>query len=109
MPWDNSPAKRARDAEVYGSVEYRRNKAIVRKRSGGRCEVLAGGRACGSRDRVQCDHIVPVSQGGTHHVENLRSICFPCHSKKTAREGGGYRRTGQRPKRDPALTPRTKW
>lgn len=110
MPWDNSPEKRARDAKVYGDPEYIRNKAIVRRRSGGRCEVTENGRPCGSTDRVQCDHVKPVAQGGTHHIENLRDTCRRHHTQKTAQEGGGYRKTGRRPaKQDPVLAPRTKW
>lgn len=118
MPWDNSPAKRARDAKTYGDPEYKRNKAIVRRRSGGRCEVLKDGRQCRSSDRVQCDHKIPLSQGGTHHLDNLRDICFSCHAKKTAQEGGGARKPGQgsgrgwgkrRPPEDPPLAGRTKW
>lgn len=111
MPWDKTRADRARDAKVYGDPEYKRNKAIVRRRSGGRCEVTENGRPCGSRDRVQCDHIKPVSRGGTHHLDNLRDICRRHHAQKTAQEGGGYRKTGRRAARaeDPVLAPRTKW
>jgi 5-methylcytosine-specific restriction endonuclease McrA len=110
VPWDNSPEKRARDAAFYGDPLYRKNKAIVRRRSGGRCEVFEAGRPCGSRDRVQCDHIIPRSQGGTHNLENLRDACHAHHSKKTAQEGGGYRRNGRgRGEVDPPATPRTRW
>lgn len=110
MPWDNSAEKRQRDTQVYGSPEYKRNKAVVRRRSGGRCEVIKDGRPCGSRDRVQCDHIKPVSQGGTHHLDNLRDACKPCHDAKTAQEGKGFRAPGPRAaKKDPPLQVRTKW
>ena len=34
---------------------------------------------CGSRRRLECDHIVPVSDGGTHEPENLRTLCRDCH------------------------------
>jgi 5-methylcytosine-specific restriction enzyme A len=104
MPWDNSPEKRRRDAEVYGDPEYKRNRAIVRRRSGGRCELIEAGRRCSSRDRVQTDHIVPVSQGGTHALSNLRDLCKRHHAAKTAQEGAGYRA-----KSDPELQPRTAW
>lgn len=117
MPWDNSPEKRARDKLVYQDPEYKRNKKIIRRRSGGCCEVIKDGRPCGSRDRVQCDHIIPLSQGGTHHLGNLRDACKPCHDKKTALEGGfvktgkrgrgGWAKRGQQ--QDPALQPRTTW
>lgn len=110
MGWNKTPEDRARDKAVYGDPEYLANKKLVRRRSGGRCEVTENGRMCGSKNRVQCDHIIPVSQGGTHHIENLRDICKPHHDAKTAQEGGGYRKRGRRgPKEDPPLVGRTKW
>lgn len=109
MPWSKTPEDRRRDAKVYRSPEYLRNKKIVRRRSGGRCEVTENGRPCGSRDRVQCDHVIPVTQGGTHHLENLRDTCHAHHAAKTAQEGGGYRRKGRRAEVDPPAQPRTRW
>jgi hypothetical protein len=35
--------------------------------------------ACGSGDRLECDHITPVAEGGRAEVENLRLLCFHCH------------------------------
>ena len=107
MPWDNSPAKRAADARVYGDPEYKRNRPLAIHRAGGRCEHLDGGRRCNSRDRVSVDHITPVSQGGTHHLDNLRCLCYAHHKQKTAQEGGGYRAQGSAA--DPPLQQRTQW
>jgi 5-methylcytosine-specific restriction enzyme A len=111
MPWDNSPEKRRRDQQVYGDPEYLANRKLAMKRSGGKCEDTENGRRCGSRDRVQCDHDTPVSQGGTHHLENLVIRCFRHHARKTAQEGGGYRRNGgrRRGEIDPPASPRTRW
>lgn len=110
MPWDNSPAKRARDAKTYGP-EWRRNRLVALRRANGACELMENGRRCGSRDRVQVDHITPVTQDGTHHLDNLRVLCRRHHAQKTAQEGGGYRKTGRRAARaeDPVLAPRTRW
>jgi hypothetical protein len=63
---------------------------------------------------VQVDHVIPVTQHGTHHLDNLRVLCKPCHDKKTAQEGGGYRKGGQgrrgrKREADPVLAARTKW
>lgn len=33
----------------------------------------------------ECDHIVPVSLGGTGDVENLRCLCIICHRSETTR------------------------
>lgn len=110
MPWEKSREDRQADAAFYGDPLYKRNKAIVRRRSGGRCEVTENGRRCGSRDRVQCDHIIPRSQGGGHALANLRDACHYHHSRKTAQEGGGFRANrGSRAARDPRPRPRTSW
>ncbi len=38
----------------------------------------------------EVDHVVPLRDGGTHDEDNLQAACKPCHSKKTAREDGGF-------------------
>jgi len=107
VPWQNDPEKRRQDAQNYGP-EYKRNRAVAWRRAGGRCEHLDDGKRCGSRDRCQVDHIIPVSQHGTHHLDNLRVLCAFHHRAKTAQEGGGYRR-GNKPAEDPSLQVRTVW
>ncbi len=55
--------------------------AIVRQevwlRDGGSCSFLdpVSAEKCGSRTRVQYDHIVPFAMGGTHDVTNIRLSC----------------------------------
>lgn len=34
----------------------------------------------------EVDHITPLAHGGTHHLDNLRSLCKSCHSRKTMTE-----------------------
>lgn len=34
---------------------------------------------------LYCDHVVPVSKGGTNALENLVAACRPCNSSKGAR------------------------
>lgn len=99
MTWRKTQADRARDARVYQDPEYVANKRLVRQRSGGRCEIQTPG-TCTSR-ATSCDHIIPVSQGGTHNLANLRDACGPCHRHKTATEGGR--------KPDPQPLARTGW
>jgi hypothetical protein len=36
-------------------------------------------------------HIKPLSHGGTNESDNLMSLCTPCHSEITAREGGRWK------------------
>jgi 5-methylcytosine-specific restriction enzyme A len=106
MPWKNGdPEKRRRDQQVYGDREYQRNRKIVLRRANGRCE------QCGTRSRrLQVDHIVPLSAGGTHDASNLQVLCSgpgSCHARKSAAEGGRSR--SRKPSADPEPRPRTAW
>lgn len=106
MPWDKTPADRERDARNYGP-EYRRNREVVMRRAGGRCE------QCHHRhSRLQCDHIKNIGDGPPDHSPGaMQALCVgpgscKCHEKKTAGEGGGYR---AKAKADPAVETRTRW
>jgi 5-methylcytosine-specific restriction endonuclease McrA len=38
---------------------------------------------CGSRGTsLECDHIMPVSRGGSNELENLTTACRPCNRAK---------------------------
>jgi len=62
----------------------------VRKRDGGVCQwpVDSGG-VCGSRHRVQIDHIIPKAQGGKPVIGNLRLLCER-HNKLAAWQKLGH-------------------
>lgn len=38
------------------------------------------------RSLWEVDHIVPLIDGGSHAIENLQTLCTPCHKQKTAAE-----------------------
>jgi hypothetical protein len=40
---------------------------------------------CGSKEDISIDHILAVSNGGTHDDDNLQVLCRPCNSRKGAR------------------------
>ena len=50
---------------------------------------------CLEQDRLtpveEVHHILPLSKGGTHDVDNLMALCKSCHSKITAEEGDRWR------------------
>ncbi len=38
---------------------------------------------CGKRgNRLECDHVIPVSRNGTHNDDNLVTSCFECNRAK---------------------------
>lgn len=38
---------------------------------------------CGARaGRLECDHVVPVSRGGSNELANLATACKPCNQSK---------------------------
>jgi|GEM_PF-3216233 len=50
----------------------------VWRRDGGKCA------RCGSRDRLEYDHIIPVSQGGSSTARNIELLCESCNRRKGA-------------------------
>ena len=64
-------------------------KRIVWERDGGCCVwPLAGGGGCGSRRRIQFDHILAGARGGSAEPENIRLLCAE-HNAQHAREDFG--------------------
>lgn len=48
---------------------------------------------CGAHDgKLECDHVVPVSRGGTNDEANLATACKPCNSSKHAKTPEEWRR-----------------
>lgn len=40
---------------------------------------------CGSRRRLEADHILPVSRGGTDVLSNMQTLCKTCNTSKGAK------------------------
>lgn len=93
----------AQQAKRKGLVENPRKKAPpvksdrvpahvkreVWKRDGGRCQWrLDSGGICGSTLRLEFDHVVPLGQGGSSTVENVRVLCR-VHNHLAARRAYG--------------------
>lgn len=68
----------------WNSID-RRKWAVVRRevleRDGYRC------RRCGRAGRLEVDHVKPIAAGGSlYDLDNLQSLCRPCHFDKTRQE-----------------------
>ena len=63
------------------SYLFRKNRKQLLSEDGASCA------ACGNSKReLQCDHVVPVADGGSDELDNLQLLCVKCHKKKTAKE-----------------------
>lgn len=61
--------------------EYKRKTLVdhIFDRDGHRCV------ACGSRNHLTLDHVVPLSKGGNDTEDNLQTLCKSCNSRKKDR------------------------
>jgi len=42
-------------------------------------------RYCGATNRLEIDHIIPLSRGGSNELDNLQILCRYCNSRKWAK------------------------
>ncbi len=52
-------------------------KNAVWRRDGGRCV------ECASQERLEYDHIIPVSKGGSNTARNIQLLCEKCNRQKS--------------------------
>jgi len=43
---------------------------------------------CGSKENLEFDHIIPLSQGGSNTARNIQLLCEVCNRKKSNQIGG---------------------
>ena len=43
---------------------------------------------CGAKEKLEYDHIIPVSKGGSNSVKNIQLLCQSCNRKKSDKIGG---------------------
>jgi hypothetical protein len=72
---------RAASAHIDGFVREaipERVRHEVWRRDQGRCV------DCGSRERLEFDHIIPISRGGSNTARNIELRCEACNRRKSA-------------------------
>jgi 5-methylcytosine-specific restriction protein A len=100
VTWKKTPGGRRSDRQAYGAA-YQRSREQAMSRDRWRCQLrLPGCQGAAS----ECDHVVSVADGGGDDLANLRAVCVPCHRRRTAGQGGGYRHGT-----DPDPRPGTDW
>lgn len=63
-----------------GVKDRKRRRRAVIARDGERCRFCGTGPAVGVV--LTLDHIIPISKGGTHRIENRQLLCAPCNHAK---------------------------
>jgi HNH endonuclease len=67
------------DGVRLSTSEWLKLRAMIFERDGFQCSY------CDSRDRLECDHIIAVSRGGSNHPSNLATACSTCNRSKGAK------------------------
>lgn len=63
---------------------HKRRRLRVLGRAAYRCQIRYSDICIGTA--TDCDHIVPLTEGGTDTDDNCQSACRPCHLRKTSAE-----------------------
>tara|TARA_E500000305_G_C4029093_1_gene243671 strand:+ start:5666 stop:5968 length:303 start_codon:yes stop_codon:yes gene_type:complete len=68
---------------IYRTPQWKAVRTEAKRRDGWKCI------KCGSRTRLEVDHIKGLRDGGDpFNLENLQTLCGSCHAKKTRIEIG---------------------
>ena len=68
-------------ADIAGRIISQEVKDLVWNRDGGKCA------QCSSNARLEFDHIIPFSKGGSNTYRNIQLLCEECNRKKTNKIG----------------------
>lgn len=79
--WSEEDPKEARqEAKARQRREIGDNRIAIRKALGERDGFKCAG--CGTTDRLQIDHVWPLSEGGSNDLDNLQFLCQTCNLAK---------------------------
>lgn len=68
-------------SDIAGRIISQEVKDLVWNRDGGKCA------QCSSNARLEFDHIIPFSKGGSNTYRNIQLLCEECNRKKTNKIG----------------------
>ena len=60
---------------IGSTRRYRKLRAFVLRRDGGKCQ------RCGGGVGLECHHVIPLAAGGRDIPSNLRAHCKSCHDQ----------------------------
>ncbi|MYS58704.1 MULTISPECIES: HNH endonuclease [Streptomycetaceae] len=70
--WERTSAR-----NLSRPADWSKRKAKILVRDRFRCQF------CGSPRKLEVDHIIPVSRGGSWEPDNLWTLCQSCHKRKS--------------------------
>lgn len=83
--FSQQPRSYAHEARRLTGKTWTRIRASIFSRDGHKCTY------CGSADRLECDHVMPLSLGGTNAEANLVTSCQACNRRKAAKHPLAWR------------------
>lgn len=71
-------------AAIYRTPQWQALRFKAKRRDGWKCV------KCGTAGRLEVDHVKPIRTHPelAYELDNLQSLCVPCHSRKTRIEVG---------------------
>ena len=79
--WHKYQARKAGNGGAFTAREWR----DLKKKYGYKCL------CCGEKNKLEADHVIPVSKGGTSDIYNIQPLCKSCNSSKGNRHSTDYR------------------
>lgn len=74
-----NPNAKPKSRDVRSRHIPQEERRLVWRRDQGRCVT------CGSNEKLEYDHIIPFSKGGSNTERNIRLLCEECNRKKSDR------------------------